>query len=110
MSSPTECKFWLEDVSCLFRNFNVLPNCDMGLGARLNALTWLVIVITLILLVFGVGNWWLFLLLGLGLVLLLYFAWRPVPSAMIPPAHYTCRYREQRQPRPPMMRVCPRTW
>lgn len=66
-------RFWLEEPVSLFRSTTLIPQCGMTTAARLNALTRLVLLITLILYLFCVGRWWLFLLLGLLLVIILYY-------------------------------------
>lgn len=66
-------RFWLEEPISLFRSATLIPQCGMTTAVRLNALTRLILLITLILYLFCVGQWWLFLLLGLLLVIVLYF-------------------------------------
>lgn len=73
MSSVPE-KFWLEDITDLFRQVTILPNSDMTEEERLNTMTRLVIIISIILLLFGIGSWLLFLVLGVVLVIVLYYA------------------------------------
>lgn len=70
--SPNE-RFWLEEPVSLFRSTTLIPQCGMTTAARLNALTRLVLLIALILYLFCIGQWWLFLLLGLLLVIVLYY-------------------------------------
>lgn len=66
-------RFWLEEPVSLFRSTTLIPQCGMTTAARLNALTRLVLLIALILYLFCIGQWWLFLLLGLLLVIVLYY-------------------------------------
>ncbi len=73
MSSAPE-KFWLENLSDLFRQVTILPNAEMTEEERLNAMTRLVIIISIVLLLFGYGSWILFLVLGVVLVIVLYYA------------------------------------
>lgn len=70
--SPTG-KFWLEDWSALFQNFDILPECGMQNAERLNTMTRLIFVIAIILAIVGVGSWLLFLILGLILVVILWY-------------------------------------
>lgn len=66
-------KFWLEEPIWLLQQMTLIPQCGMSPAARLNALTRLILVITLILYLCCFGQWWLFLLLGLLLVIILYY-------------------------------------
>ena len=72
-------RFWLEDPKALWLHWGILPNCQMTDAQRLNALTRLIILISLIMLLFGLCRWYLFLLLGLGLVIILWYTTRPKP-------------------------------
>ena len=67
-------KFWLQDWSVLFRNYTILPECGMQNAERLNAMTRLIFVIAIILAIIGVGSWLLFLILGLVLVVILWYS------------------------------------
>jgi hypothetical protein len=66
-------RFWLEQPICLLSSTTLIPNCTMTTAARLNALTRLIILISLVLYFFCLCQWWLFLLLGLLLVIILYY-------------------------------------
>jgi hypothetical protein len=73
ISTPKEEeRFWLEEPRHLLRQWTLVPSPDMTNNMRLNALTRLVLVVSLVLLLAGVRQWWLFLLMGL---LLLILAW-----------------------------------
>lgn len=83
-------KFWLEDPSALFQSLTLIPQCDMSIPERLNALTRLILVITLILFFLRLC-WWLFLLLGIIMVIILYLIYynqKPVTE------NYTCPKRQ----------------
>lgn len=69
----TKERFWLEEPISLFYSANLIPQCTMTVAERLNALTRLILVITLILYLFCLGQWWLFLILGILLVIVLYY-------------------------------------
>lgn len=79
--------FWLEQPTVLLRNVNPIPQRTMTMDERLNALTWLVIFISLGLYLLQLTYWWLVLILGLGLVIFAYALTTPPPTV----AHYTCR-------------------
>ena len=91
---PLTERFWLEEPICLFRNATLIPVCGMTAAARLNALTRLIIVITLILWLACIGQWWLFLLLGLLLVLILYYLDHQAVSNNVLVENYVCRRRK----------------
>jgi fatty acid desaturase len=86
------CKFWLEDFSCLFKQVSFIPDASQNEGERLNSMTWVVIIVALILLGFGIKSWWVFLILGLLLTIVLYFGYKP---RLKQASHYTCSYRNQ---------------
>ena len=48
MSCCTEEKFWAEDLCDLFCNLSIIPKASMSLDSKLNALTRLVIIISII--------------------------------------------------------------
>jgi len=73
-------KFWLEDLLS-FRSPTGLTESQ-----RLNLVTWLVVIGSLLLYLLGIRAWWLFLLGGL-LVIVMQYLWRS-PQ---PVSHYTCR-------------------
>lgn len=84
-------RFWLEDPSIIFQSGVIIPRCNMSIIERLNALTRLILLITLFLLLFCFREWWLFLLLGLILVLVLYYLecyqWNQTPLI----ENYVCK-------------------
>ncbi len=65
-------KFWLEDPTVLFRNFQILPTIMMTQTERLNALTRLIIIITILLFLLKISYWFIFLFLGITIVIGLY--------------------------------------
>jgi hypothetical protein len=89
-------RFWIEDYRVLFQNPTLLPTTQMTEIQRLNTLTRLILLIAIILAIFRVGNWLLFLVLGLGLVILLYYAQKQRMTSTSSPAnpssqeHYRC--------------------
>lgn len=74
-------RFWIEDYRVLFQSSSILPTAQMSEIQRLNTLTRLILLIAIFLALFRLGNWILFLVLGLGLVIILYYAQRPTPSS-----------------------------
>lgn len=65
-------KFWLEDPTILFKNFQLLPTIMMTQTERLNALTRLIIIITIVLFFMKISYWFVFLFLGIVIVIGLY--------------------------------------
>jgi len=65
--------FWFDDSRGLYQATNLLPAPEMDWDQCLNAFTRLLIVAAVVLFMLGIGRWWLLLLLGLGLVLILHF-------------------------------------
>mgnify|MGYP006275758863 CR=1 FL=1 len=76
----TEENFWLEEPIVLFRTTTIIPNPYMSYHGKLNALTRLILLITLFLYLFCVSRWWFFLLVGLLFVIILYYL-QPYPSS-----------------------------
>jgi hypothetical protein len=68
-------KFWIHKPSELFK-FEIFPSSDMTDVQKLNALTRLIIVISIILFIvyYDSPYWWKFLLCGLLITTLLYFS------------------------------------
>lgn len=89
---------WIENPSILFRNYTLIPSCGMTEAERLNAITRLIIVITVILFFIPIASWWIFFLLGLGLVLLLYFTSKNKNDQLV--ENYRCFYRLRRTSKP----------
>jgi hypothetical protein len=69
--------FWLNRPAEIF-GLCILPGTNLTNAERLNALTRLIIVITIVLFIFWreEGHWWKFLLCGLAVVIVLYFSMR----------------------------------
>jgi uncharacterized membrane protein len=88
------CQFWLEDFSCLFKNISLFPDQSQNEAERLNSMTWIIIIVSLLLFGFRIQYWWLFLLIGLFLVFILYLSWKPYISSSV--SHYTCAYKHFR--------------
>jgi hypothetical protein len=69
-------KFWLEQPSDLFTNYNFIPKDSMSLGGKLNALFRVLFLIFLILLVFGYPYAIHFLLFGTVINVGYYYMYR----------------------------------
>jgi hypothetical protein len=65
--------FWLEDSSALFETFDIIPNADMNDMERLNAMTRAIIIISAIMFVVKFPAWWVFLVFGIIVVIILWF-------------------------------------
>lgn len=70
-------KIWIEDPSVLFRSLNVFPNADMTEEERFNAITRLIIVITILLFFLGYKQWLVFLIASIVVLLIVYFSKKP---------------------------------
>ena len=64
-------KFWLDDPNILWNSFNFIPTMDMSNAERLNSVTRLLIIVTLILYASGYQNYYVVLLLGIVLIIAL---------------------------------------
>ena len=69
-------KLWLENIANLFCSFNLIPLDGMSLGEQMNALTRLVIIVSIVLVLLGFRFSLLFLLLSLLFIIILYYIQR----------------------------------
>lgn len=65
-------RFWLEDPSTLIKSFHLLPDERAGRIERLNSLSLLIIIISLVLFLLKVRYWWVFLIGGLLVTIVLW--------------------------------------
>lgn len=66
--------FWLDSPSILLTNLELVPTCDMTKEERLNAITRLLLIISLILFILVKSTLWLTVLVsGLVVILIIYF-------------------------------------
>lgn len=65
--------FWFEDPSALFQTFEVVPNQNMTDAERLNAMTRVIILITAIMFVIKFPLWWMFLVIGIIVVIIMWY-------------------------------------
>jgi hypothetical protein len=87
-------KTWIDDPSTIFQNYALIPSYGMTEAERLNAITRLIIVITVILFFIPIASWWIFFLLGLGLVVILYLTSKNKNDRVV--ENYRCFYRLRR--------------
>jgi len=102
-------KFWLQDWRALFQNYTILPECGMQNSERLNTMTRLIFVIAIILAIIGIGSWLLFLILGLILVVILWYSCERKSKI----ENYRCRSRSHTSrlsgnSKGRKIRICPR--
>lgn len=85
---PDKEKFWVDDVCALYSSMDILPRKDMSNDEKLNALSRLVLVISIVLYFVGKSWWITFLLVGFAVILIMKYSRRDVEgySAL---AHYT---------------------
>lgn len=69
----TPIAFWFEDPSAIFQTFDIIPNSNMTDAERLNAMTRVIIIISAIMFVIKFPAWWIFLVLGIIVVIILWF-------------------------------------
>lgn len=66
-------KFWIENISSLFCNFQLVPLTTMTLEEQMNSLTRLLLLIFLIVLVFSFRSASVFIILSLVMIIILYY-------------------------------------
>ncbi len=67
-------QFWIENPCELFRNIVLFPNKDMSKVDKLNALSRLIIVITIIMYFMKFEHWLIFLLISLFIIIILQYS------------------------------------
>jgi hypothetical protein len=72
-SAHDPAKFWFEDPKSLIKTFDAVPNDNMNDAERLNAMTRMIIIITAVMFVVKFPLWWLFLALGLLVVIIFWY-------------------------------------
>jgi len=70
LSNEKSENYWYINPIALLQSTRLVPTPDLTKQERVNAFARLIILVTLILFLFGFGNWWLFLIFGLGLSIL----------------------------------------
>ena len=65
-------KFWLDDIGELYRNPTLIPTSQMTEIERLNTLTLLIIITSVILFLLRVWTWWLLIIIGISFVIIMY--------------------------------------
>lgn len=65
--------FWIHDPNVLFSTFEVIPTDRMNNAERLNAMTRIIVIISAIMFLIKFALWWLFLLLGIMIVIIFWY-------------------------------------
>jgi len=73
MNSTIQSKIWIEDPTVLFQTLDIMPDANMTNAERLNAMTRVIIIITAIMFILKFPVWWLFLGLGLIVVIIIWY-------------------------------------
>ena len=68
-SNTNNTKFWIYDPSILFQTYDIIPTDNMCNVNRMNALTRVIILISLVMFIIKFPLWWLFLLLGIFIII-----------------------------------------
>ena len=96
--SPTDdrVKFWLEDPSALLRSWDFIPNERMSRDEKLNALTRLVLIITVALYISKYPYWSTFFLVSIVGIIGLKYAMKPEQREgfSVPPTYDGINYQE----------------
>lgn len=69
----TPVKFWVEEPLILFQTLEVIPRDEMTIAERLNAMTRVIIIIAAIMFIVKFPLWWLFLIFGLIVVVVMWY-------------------------------------
>lgn len=65
--------FWLFDASALYQSFDITPHEYMTHTERLNAMARLIIIIAAVLYILGLAIWWIVLIMGLTVTVILWY-------------------------------------
>lgn len=87
-------QFWLYDPLVLFKHFTLLPRGDMSKSEKFNAITRLLLLITIILFFIGCKEWYVVLIFGLLVIIFLDARGGPKPIE----EHFTNGYPESVRP------------
>lgn len=90
--------FWIYKPDLLWASPVVLPNASMAEAEKLNTLTRLVLLITVVLFFVGFTQWWLFLIFGLGFVFILFLMYGERPGRSVK-EHFNCKSKEIPSPK-----------
>ena len=82
-------KLWLEYIPNLFCSFNLIPLEGMSLAQQMNALTRLILLVTLVLHLMGFKHSFLFLLLALLFIIIIYYIQRKTMNEAFKAEHFT---------------------
>lgn len=70
---PKVTPFWINDPRALFSSTDLVSRDNMTNAERLNALTRVIVIISIIMFLVRFPLWWLFLLIGLIFVIILFY-------------------------------------
>jgi hypothetical protein len=87
-------KCWLEDPSSIFSSSNVMPNHSMNDAQRINAITRLIVLIAAFLFFIPIASWWKFLILGILLVLVIYWTGKRSKGLV---ENYRCEKKDRKE-------------
>jgi fatty acid desaturase len=73
MTDIREVQSWIERPLSLVSSWELVPQVNMTKAELLNAMTRLILIITLVLFLIGISGWWLFLILSLALIFLIWY-------------------------------------
>lgn len=73
INGANSCSFWFEDPTALFQTLELIPNARMSDAERLNAMTRVIIIIAAIMFVVRFPAWWMFLVIGIIVVIILWY-------------------------------------
>ena len=76
MSRDDKYICWLENINMLFNNCEIIPNNSMSFGEKINSITKLLIVISLLLIIFNVFDYniiFIYFLISLMIIILFYY-------------------------------------
>lgn len=74
MSDTNPTKFWIEDPCILFTDLVFFPTTEMTREQKLNALTRLAIIISVIMFTFDYPNWYIFLLISILFIIVIQYS------------------------------------
>lgn len=85
----SDSKFWVEDPCILISDIKVFPTAEMNKDEKLNALTRLSIIISIIMYLMKYKYWFMFLVLAILIIILLKYIKVPNKDAPVQKEHFT---------------------
>lgn len=80
-------KFWVNDPCILLTDFNLIPNSSLTQNEKLNALTRIVLIVSIIMYFIEYKQWYLFSIIGLLMILLIKLSDSKQEGFSIPPTY-----------------------